>query len=103
MCMCAHCVYAGTRRGQRRVSDLLELELQAVLSCMVWVLTISFRFSGGVVSALNSKPFFQLSHLVFLKQGLLLGPVANLPSPMSLFCVSQYVMKNSLTSLLKTA
>lgn len=47
----------GAYRGQKRVSDPLELELQEVVSHLIWMLGIELRSYGRAVSALN------LSHL----------------------------------------
>lgn len=44
---------AGTHRGQERVEDTLEQELQAVLSHPTWVLETERRFSGRAASVLN--------------------------------------------------
>ena len=32
------CVFAGTHRGQKTTLDLLEVELQATVSHLIWVL-----------------------------------------------------------------
>lgn len=39
--------------GKTRAVDPLELELQAVGSCCVWVLETEFRFSGKACGAFN--------------------------------------------------
>jgi hypothetical protein len=60
MCVCV-CVYVGTHAhvhlglhiGWKRASDLLELELQAVVNCLEWVLGTECRSSPRVVNALN--------------------------------------------------
>lgn len=49
LCMCV-CVWyvdvgAGIHRGQRRAPDSMELELQACVSCLMWVLGIKFPAS----------------------------------------------------------
>ena len=46
VCVCVH-LCAGAHRGQERVSDPLELELQVVVSCQL------LRSSGGAESSLN--------------------------------------------------
>lgn len=44
----------GACRGQIRVVDSLELELQEVMSCMLWVLGTEFWSSGRTVSSYNN-------------------------------------------------
>jgi hypothetical protein len=46
-------VNAGASGGQRRMSDSLELELQAVVRYLMWVMGTELRSSGRVVNALN--------------------------------------------------
>lgn len=50
-------VYAHTcvsnYRGQKGAPDLPDLELQVVISCLMWVLGTEFGFSERVTSALN--------------------------------------------------
>jgi hypothetical protein len=48
---CHRC--SGALGGQKRASDPLELELQAVVSCLVWVMGSELRPSGRAVSDLN--------------------------------------------------
>lgn len=40
-------------RGQRRVSDLLKLEFQVIVTCPTCVLTSEFRSSGKLVVVLS--------------------------------------------------
>lgn len=45
--MCTWTMYvSGVPRGQKRVSDALQLELQMVVSCPLWVLETEIRFSA---------------------------------------------------------
>lgn len=46
--VCAH-----VRRGQKRVLDSLELELQSDVSCLPWVLGSELRSSGRAASPLD--------------------------------------------------
>lgn len=46
VCVCVH-LCAGAHRGQERVSDPLELDLEVVVSCQL------LRSSGGAESSLN--------------------------------------------------
>jgi hypothetical protein len=48
------------KRGQRRISDLLELELQAIVSCLMWVLGTELGSSAGAAGALSLS--LSLSH-----------------------------------------
>lgn len=56
MCMCVFCVYfyayAASCRGQEKLSDLLELESQAIMSHLIWVLRTELQ-SARVASAIN--------------------------------------------------
>lgn len=53
------CVYVydrmcvGIYRGQKRLLDSLELETQAAVSCLMWVLGIEPGFSVKAASVLN--------------------------------------------------
>lgn len=51
VCLCYP--HVGTLRGQKRVCDALELELQAVVSYPVWVLGTKLESSGRALRALN--------------------------------------------------
>ena len=44
---------ADTCRGQKRASEPLELELQMVVSFLMWVLGTELKSSGQAGSALN--------------------------------------------------
>lgn len=46
-------VSAGILRGQKMALDLLELELKAVVSHLIWVLGIEPRSSVRAASTLN--------------------------------------------------
>lgn len=48
LCVCV-CVYKYLNRPEE-VSDLLELELEVVLSCLTWVLRTQLTSSGRTVS-----------------------------------------------------
>ena len=50
-------------RGQKKASDPLELELQAVLSCLAWVL--GTRSPVKEARALVTEPSLQALHLRF--------------------------------------
>lgn len=54
-CMC-FCVCVQEREGhgsQKSVLGVQELELQGIVSCLVWVLGTKLGFSGRAVSVLN--------------------------------------------------
>lgn len=57
--LCTH-VRAGTHRDQKTGSDLLELELQAIVTCLTWVLGTEVRSSPRAVRAPNCWPSLQL-------------------------------------------
>jgi hypothetical protein len=40
----------GTYRSQKKTSDLLELELKAIVSYLTWVMEIKLRYSTTVAS-----------------------------------------------------
>lgn len=46
-------VHVGTCRGQRRVSGLLELDLQMVVSHTTWLLKTELRSSAGAPNILS--------------------------------------------------
>jgi len=46
-------MYAGTHVGQRRMPDPLELELQVVVSLLMWVLGVKLESSERAASDLN--------------------------------------------------
>ena len=52
MCVfeCMH-MCEGVHRSQKRVLDLLELELQAVVSCPTWILGTELRSSVRAANA----------------------------------------------------
>lgn len=59
VCMPVHHVYTvSSCRGQRRILDPLELEIQTDVSLHLWVLGIKAGFSTREVRALNHKPCF---------------------------------------------
>lgn len=78
MCLCI-CMYiyqmcAGTYQGQKRVLDLLELESQAVVNCLIWVLGIGPGSSARTASSLNCCTVFAApKSLVFWCEDLGLG------------------------------
>ena len=43
----------GASRGQKKLSDPLNLELQVIIGYLMWVLGIELWFSGRVVSVLS--------------------------------------------------
>lgn len=56
--VCAHvcmCTRVGTRGGQKRAWESLELELQEVMSYTTWILGTEFWFLARVASALTSE------------------------------------------------
>ena len=64
ICVCGYmCVWVYG--GQRRMADPLELELQAAVSCLMWVLGIELGSPGGAAHAELSSPFY-----FFLKDSL---------------------------------
>lgn len=46
---------AGTHGSQKMVSDLLELELQTVVSHLTWMLKPELRYSGKAANTLNPQ------------------------------------------------
>jgi hypothetical protein len=56
----------SAHRGQKRVSDLLGLALQVVMSCLMWVLGIKLRSSGRADSALKHQAIFPAPRFLFL-------------------------------------
>lgn len=46
-------VYVHAQRGQKRVLEPLELELQGVVSCLMVMLGTELRFSGRAGHTLN--------------------------------------------------
>lgn len=50
-----HYVHVEAYRGQRRVSDPLELELQVVVSCLRWMLGTEPMCSARAVSTLSHQ------------------------------------------------
>jgi hypothetical protein len=51
--VCTYAHVCGTYRGQKRTSDSLELELQAVMSWLMWVQGTEVKPSGGAPSLLD--------------------------------------------------
>lgn len=55
MCVCS-CIYtrmcAGTHRGEK-ASDHLKLELQLVVSCLIWVMHMEPESSARAARVLN--------------------------------------------------
>jgi hypothetical protein len=51
---------AGTCRSQKRAQDLLELELQEVVSYLIWVLGIEPGFSARAVCDLHIESISSL-------------------------------------------
>lgn len=52
-CVFGHYVYAGGHGGQKKALNLLELELQVVMSCLTWELGTKLWSSATSVSALT--------------------------------------------------
>lgn len=50
----------GTLRGQKKASDLLELELQVVICCLMWVSGTSLDLLGEQQVLVTPEPFLQL-------------------------------------------
>lgn len=85
---CVHaCVRVNMHRDQKRASDALELQLQEIVSCPVWMLETGFRprnaFNWWAVS-----PALVILHFILLQQGLSLNPerisLASLAIPLAL-------------------
>lgn len=59
----------GACRNQKRASDLLELELQVVMSRLIWVLGTKLQSSGKAVTPLTAESFLQplVSYIVSIK------------------------------------
>lgn len=55
----------GAHRNQQMMSDLLELELQAVMSYLEWELSKLRRFERGVHIHLTIEPSLQLVGGIF--------------------------------------
>jgi len=49
LCLC------GAHKGQKRASDLLELELQVVVGCLMWVLGTELRSFARAANTLNCR------------------------------------------------
>lgn len=58
MQVCAH--RCNAHKGQERTSDSLELESQAVMSCLMWSLGPKLRFSTQKYTLLAAEPSLQL-------------------------------------------
>ena len=54
ICVCVCVCVCGVHGGQKRVSDPLELELQVVVSRLMWVLVTELRSSTRAARALNT-------------------------------------------------
>ena len=66
--VCSVCVRVSERAcgsQNRRASDLLELELQMVVSYLMWVLGSELRFSARVAGALNYRTISPAPRLHF--------------------------------------
>lgn len=59
-CMCVHYMQPGGRGGQRRVLTPLDLELQAVVSSLVWALGTELGSSERQQALLVAEPSLQL-------------------------------------------
>lgn len=57
--MCATCIPC-THRGQKKVLDILELELEVGVSHPMWVLEIKLRFYRRATSVLHPSPLQQV-------------------------------------------
>lgn len=56
------CTIALPKGGQKRISNVLELKLQVVVSFLMWVLETKFGVSGA-----TSVFFFLVSHQISFK------------------------------------
>jgi hypothetical protein len=70
MCVCVHlcvglCTEVQCHGSQKGLSDFLELELPAVVSCPLWVLVIELGSSGKAEVLLTTEPFLQTSVFFF--------------------------------------
>lgn len=63
MCICY--MWGDPHRGQGTSSDHLELGIQIVVSCFVWVLRTELGFSGRAPSALKHLARCPASRLYF--------------------------------------
>lgn len=57
--MSLHHVCPCACRGRRKVSDLLELEMQVVVSCLIWLLVTEPGSSVSTASTLATEPSLQ--------------------------------------------
>lgn len=58
----------GTHRGQKKISDPLQLKTQAVMGHLKWVLGAELLFSARAVSALNHGALSPTHHAIFTQQ-----------------------------------
>ena len=56
VCVCVYACECSAHGGQKRAPDTLELKLQAVESCLLWVLGTELRSCGRAASALTAEP-----------------------------------------------
>jgi hypothetical protein len=76
MCMCVWCVWCsvvwcvstGACGSKKRAPDPLGLRLQAVMSCLMWVLGTKSRFKSS--KHRKSRAFFPAAEVYLLKSGL---------------------------------
>lgn len=67
LCVCIYQhVYGGSYRGQNRVAELLQLELQAALNCPTSLLGAELRSSESATSALTAEPFLLTIEIVII-------------------------------------
>lgn len=58
--MCTHVqVHVDAQRGQNRASDILELDLQAVVNCLQWVLETELWVCARTARTLVPQPSLQ--------------------------------------------
>lgn len=65
MSVCVYPMCRGVHRGQRRVSDFLELKLEVAVSCPTWSLGSELRSTGGVGRVPNCSAILLISRILF--------------------------------------
>lgn len=67
LCVCIYQhVYVSFYRGQSRVAELLQLELQAALNCPTSLLGGELRYSESAISALTAEPSLPTIEIVII-------------------------------------
>lgn len=65
--ICVHYVHAVLIEDQKRVSNSLDMDLQEVVSHVMWLLGTKSRSSARSTTTLNCRTISTVSHYLFLK------------------------------------